>query len=154
MLIITPTQLNRFMNKLDKASSPIGCWLWTGKTRTQWGYGRVGIGGKYPVVHRVAYEAFVGPIPDGMSVLHRCDVPACCNPDHLFLGTHQDNMDDMVNKKRSIGGNHRTLNESDVIAIRNRFTDGTDRGELALMFGVSRTQINRIINRSMWKHVL
>lgn len=78
-----------------------GCHLWL-RTVCKDGYGRVGIPGKSPVlIHRIAYAQFVGPIPDGMKVCHRCDTPSCVNPDHLFVGTQFDNLRDMWSKGRA-----------------------------------------------------
>ena len=81
-----------------------GCWLWEGST-TRDGYGLVTIAPRKSPhrVHRLAWEQAYGPIPEKMSVLHRCDVPACCNPAHLFLGSQQDNVTDMVTKGRFKG---------------------------------------------------
>lgn len=79
-----------------------GCWLWIGVTFRGGPYAtniRPRIGDR--LAHRVAWELHCGPIPDGLQVLHKCDVPLCVNPDHLFLGTHQDNMDDKVRKGRT-----------------------------------------------------
>jgi hypothetical protein len=76
-----------------------GCWVWSGATNRK-GYGVYIFRGKYVGAHRVAWTLFRGPIPDGLFVLHRCDNPPCLNPDHLFLGTHNDNMIDMVLKGR------------------------------------------------------
>lgn len=83
------------IHKTDKSS---GCWIWTGAIYKQ-GYGNIRVSGKQVKVHRAAYEAFVGPA-DQLLVCHKCDVRQCCNPDHLFLGTHQDNYDDMIAKNR------------------------------------------------------
>ena len=74
--------------------------VWTG-TRFASGYGRITQNGKRARAHRVAFELFVGPIPSGMHVLHRCDNPPCVNPSHLFIGTHLDNMRDMEAKGRA-----------------------------------------------------
>jgi hypothetical protein len=74
-----------------------GCWLWSGSHGQ---HGRVSFDGAMIGTHRLSYEAFKGPIPDGLWVLHKCDVPACCNPDHLFVGTHQENVQDAVSKGR------------------------------------------------------
>lgn len=89
--------------ELDVAT---GCWVWTGNTRA--GYGRISMSvgaerkaRRFRLVHRVAFEALVGPIPSGLSVLHRCDNPPCCNPEHLFLGTIADNNRDRSEKGRS-----------------------------------------------------
>ena len=79
-----------------------GCHLWIGAT-TGGGYGHTRIGGKNMRAHRAVWELTHGPIPDGLWVLHRCDNPACVNPLHLFLGTHIDNMRDVVSKGRHVG---------------------------------------------------
>lgn len=86
----------RLMKNVDKSS---GCWVWIGH-RAKSGYGRIQNKGKKVRSHRLSYETYVGKIPDGMNVLHRCDNPPCINPDHLFLGTHKDNMKDAQNKGR------------------------------------------------------
>lgn len=85
-----------FWNKVEKTTS---CWLWIG-SKTGSGYGKLKRKGKFYTAHRVSWEVYNGPIPKGMLVLHTCDVRNCVNPKHLFLGTHQDNMDDMVRKGR------------------------------------------------------
>lgn len=77
-----------------------GCWLWDGPTPGD-GYAMVTINGKARKLHRLMWEHVNGPIPKGLHVLHRCDVRSCGNPDHLFLGTHQDNMKDMQQKGRA-----------------------------------------------------
>ena len=79
------------------------CWLWTG-AREEKGYGHFAVNGRPVRAHRFSYEMLVWPIPDGLFVLHRCDQPGCVNPDHLFLGTTDDNMLDMVLKGRSAHG--------------------------------------------------
>ena len=88
--------LQRFWRYVEKTET---CWLWTGGTNG-YGYGRLWVRGHFVGTHRVSFSMHVGPIPDGLCVLHTCDVPACIRPDHLFLGTHRDNMHDMVQKKR------------------------------------------------------
>lgn len=76
------------------------CWHFCG-TRNEFGYGRLTVGDRLQVAHRLSYQTFVGPIPDGLSVLHRCDNPACINPDHLWLGTQSDNRRDCHTKGRT-----------------------------------------------------
>jgi len=89
--------IQRLMNRV--VFGVTDCWHFCG-TRNQFGYGRLTVGGRMQVVHRLSYELFVGPIPDGLSVLHRCDNPSCINPEHLWLGTYQDNSRDCWAKKR------------------------------------------------------
>ncbi len=92
------SELLRFWRCVDVA--PIEeCWLWKRST-FKFGHGRYWIGGKGRQAHRVAWELLYGQIPEGLCVLHKCDVPRCCNPKHLFLGTQGDNMNDRDSKGR------------------------------------------------------
>lgn len=89
-------------NHVEKVTES-GCWIWMGGTQIIGGsrtYGRLWVGGKMVRAHRVSYEVYNGPIPDGMLVCHRCDIQPCVNPAHLFLGTHKDNENDKVRKGR------------------------------------------------------
>lgn len=92
---------DRFWEKVQKTDS---CWLWTGSKQGRMGYGYLHIGGKKDRkpsrAHRLSWVIHNGPIPDGLYVLHKCDVPACVNPDHLFLGDHKANMQDCASKGR------------------------------------------------------
>ena len=93
--------MNRFWSKVDAAPSDC-CWEWLAcKTH---GYGRFGYQGKMCQAHRVAYQLAKGIIPEGMVVRHTCDNPACCNPNHLVLGTQQDNINDMDQRERRAKG--------------------------------------------------
>ena len=76
-----------------------GCWEWTGYINPA-GYGYMSVGGRARLVHRIAFEEFVRPIPEGLFCCHTCDRPICFNPSHIFLGTHTDNMKDKVAKGR------------------------------------------------------
>jgi hypothetical protein len=93
---------NRFWERVDASAGESACWPYTGATRAN-GYGRLILRGKHELAHRMAYRFARGKIPDGLFVCHRCDNPPCCNPDHLFLGTHQDNVDDKTRKGRGRG---------------------------------------------------
>ena len=89
----------RFMAKVKKTPS---CWLWTGTQQRNSSYGQFWRKGKLVRPHRFAYEYFVGPIPDGLTIDHLCGVPLCVNPKHLFTGTQSDNVKDMIAKGRAI----------------------------------------------------
>lgn len=133
-----------------------GCWIWLGG---QWkGHGAF----EKQQAHRVAWGLTKGDIPVGMHVLHQCDLGVCVNPDHLFLGTHADNMRDMGNKHRSIhythperlarGSRHGSarLDEFDVQAIR---ASTESHRATAKSFGVGQSAIRRARNGQTWKHV-
>ena len=134
-----------------------GCRLWTGCVHKN-GYGAIGVDGcGKSLAHRVAYELFVSPIPDGLWVLHRCDTPACVQPTHLFLGSPQDNVDDMRSKGRgTIGDNHPNskLTDQEVAIVRELYDFAlASQKELAAYYGVGKQTINAIVNRKSRKHV-
>ena len=125
---------------------PGGCWVWT-KNVASSGYPqlRVGRPGNGPVlsVHRWAYEHFVGPIPDGMLVLHHCDNKRCSRPDHLYCGTQADNMKDMDERGRRVsrGGRPPKLDDEQVVKVLD---DPRPAHEIAAEFGVSEATVYRI----------
>lgn len=135
-----------------------GCWLWT-RSLANGGYGTVSMGrGAFrPRAHRVAWELAHGPIPDNQCVLHKCDTPACINPDHLFLGTKRDNSVDMMRKGRHrcdpqrgemVGGSKLTVEQ--VRAIR---ASSSTQSDLARELGVSQGAISHARTGRTWKHV-
>ena len=140
-----------------------GCWLWMGapcgrKKNQQYGLFR--IHGIQLRAHRVAWMLYRGPIPDGLEVLHHCDVQACVNPAHLFLGTNLDNVADRVKKGRSgneprPGEKHplARLCDSDVRQIRVRFSRGETGRALAKEFHIAPASLSLIVNRKRWRHV-
>lgn len=146
----------RLMAKILKSDN--GCWLWQGDKNSH-GYGRLGEGGGAPqkllLAHRVSHQCFVGPIPKGIFVLHRCDVPACVNPEHLFLGTLSDNTQDSLSKGRHVaqhGEKNPTakLTRESAAAIRaNPFNKSVS--EMAREYGVSRRAIRFVIKGETWK---
>ena len=135
-----------------------GCHFWTGCVNTN-GYGQMCGEGQTWSTHRYAWTQANGPIPPGMWVLHRCDVRRCVNPEHLFLGTAQDNSRDMVAKGRKVtnrGESHKLakLTDGEVREIRLRYNGARgDITRLAKAFGVSRNAIERVVKGTGWKHV-
>ena len=131
-----------------------GCWIWMRSLQRQ-GYGQTGYGSQR--AHRNAWEFYRGPIPDGLHVLHHCDVRCCVNPDHLYLGTHSDNMRDMYRRGRRVlpdtsgekNGNA-LLTDADIREIRSL---GLTTRELAARFSISPVTVRHILNRKRWGHV-
>ena len=150
------------------------CKTWRG-FRNPLGYGmiRVSQSESMRLAHRVAFQLFVGDIPDGMCVCHRCDNPACVNVAHLFLGTNADNVADKMAKGRDRyvrGGEHwtrakpwllrrgeehaqATLSEEGVALIRSMSAAGIPTGVIAKQFGVAWVTIDAVIKRKTWRHV-
>jgi hypothetical protein len=147
---------DRFWEMVRKGGTE-ECWLWTGATT--WGYGQIGSGGQDgpPLkAHRVSWELRHGPIPPGLHVCHRCDVRACVNPQHLFLGTRQDNMDDMRLKGRATRGERDSqakLTAEKVLEIRKALQGGTRHRDLAATYGVSQGNISNIARNKSWRHI-
>jgi hypothetical protein len=137
------------------------CWEWAGG-KDELGYGAVyisTIAGKrrYGRAHRVAYLLIYGEINEGLDVLHRCDNRACCNPAHLFTGTHQDNMQDRNQKGRQARGSKNgraKLSDADVINLRELYATGDySTVELSARFGLSSTATEHVISGENWRHL-
>lgn len=131
-----------FWDRVDSAG-PDDCWLWN--SATTGGYGRVWHQGRMVYAHRVAYELANGIDPGDLSVCHTCDTPLCCNPAHLWLGTHRENMQDMGRKGRATM-RHQLLTDDDVRAIRQRHQAGEPVRDLADTYGVKRVTVYNIVN--------
>jgi hypothetical protein len=164
--------LLRFEEKIQKSSEPNGCWIWTAALSDK-GYGFFkSSDGRMMKAHRFAYETYVGPIPPRLLVLHTCDTPACVRPDHLWVGTHADNMADMARKKRAASGERNgaythpetrhfgtknvnaRLTEDDIRAIRREYLP--IRGMLVALgrkYNTPPQNIHSIVIRKTWRHV-
>lgn len=149
-----------FWEKVSKEGHN-GCWIWQGCTYSP-GYGSFywilpGMSKNMRPAHRISWELANGPVPAGMEVCHRCDVRLCVNPEHLFLGTHAENMRDCKAKGRNVRGERQRmakLTEEKVRELRRmRREEGKTSFELAAIFGIAHTTVIQIWNRKTWKHV-
>ena len=132
-----------------------GCWVWMGSSQVR-GYGEIISNNRKHLAHRASYEAFVGKIPKGMYVCHACDNVACVNPNHLFLGTQKQNLQDMASKGRSTWGEKNPmakLTEEQVKEIKQGFATGKTDTELAKQFNISRSTIYGIRNSRLWSYI-
>lgn len=165
--------VERFWAKVEKTES---CWLWRGAVNSA-GYGKLYLGivdGRYVVdtTHRISYRINIGPIPDGLGVFHKCDIPLCCNPEHLFLGVHADNMKDARIKGRfPTGENHWTnkfperrlrgeqqslakLTADLVREIRRKKRESTiSYKKMAEQYGVCPQLLHQVVKRKIWNWV-
>lgn len=138
------------------------CWKWNGsKIR---GYGRISVNDRIIKAHRYSYalhNPYEITLDDmlGCEVCHECDNPECCNPEHLFLGDRQDNVDDMCEKNRQANlkgeqSGRAKLNQAQIIEIRNRYkNEEISQKQLGIEYGVSHQTISHIINNNTWKHI-
>lgn len=158
-MLLDYTTIHRVFSKI--APGPNGCWEWQAACANGYGHYTVNIRGHRSTmkVHRLMWTAINGPIPAGLFVCHACDNKRCCNPAHLWLGTTDDNMRDMVAKGRQAhpqGSKQGSaiLSESDVARILELYATHTiTQADIARMFGVSRVEVTRIVNRQIWVHV-
>ncbi len=144
----TTKELARFFDKVQVTKH---CWLWTGKA-SKGKYGQFYFRGRAVLVHRFSYELFVGPIKPGFCILHtrECGNPTCVNPHHLYMGTHADNMRDMVlwgNQCRGEDHPFVKLSEEDVLAIREIHKDKRNKQkDTATLFGISAPHVSYIVS--------
>jgi hypothetical protein len=142
--------------KIENSSVKIpesGCWIWM-KSVNRNGYGKTSLGRNTNLsAHRASYEEKYGPIPNGLMALHHCDIRSCVNPDHIFLGTQQDNMTDKVDKKRqAVGEFHGMSKLTEQQAMRAKF--GKEKtSDLAKEFGCSAVMIRQIRQGKYWKYL-
>lgn len=160
--------LKRFWSKIDRQGE---CWFWKKRVNNK-GYGVFYINRKWPVTaNRVSFLISRGYLPTGLEVCHKCDNPRCVKPDHLFSGTHLENMQDMVQKGRSnLGEKHHTkkhpewiprgsnrafakLNDALVQEIRMLHVEGFTYKEISKKFEVCVMTICNIVRRKLWDHV-
>lgn len=162
-----PSAAERLWLHVDKSGGPEACWPWMASRRPS-GYGQIAYRGRPIGTHRLAYTLTHGPIPAGLFVCHSCDNPPCCNPAHLFLGTHADNVADCKSKGRMpTGANHHAqvnparlargerhgmakLRDADVSEIRS---SNKSHRELAALFGVLPSTVAAIRRGSGWRHI-
>ncbi len=134
---LSDSDVDRFWRKVQKED---GCWRWLSSLNPRNGYGQFTIGPrrcrKLVTAHRLAWVLSHGSIPDGLCVLHHCDMPACVNPDHLFLGTQDDNMADAAAKGRLRVPRRRNRHVKPELITRYLAGDGT-QAELATEYGVA-----------------
>ncbi len=138
---------------------PGECWGWSGcKNSTGLPYARLSLPGRdtgQAQAHRFSWELHNGPIPSGLMVLHSCDNPPCTNPEHLFLGTHADNMADRNAKGRQArqkGTAHGMSKLTPAIVRAIRAAPGPHK-PIGLMFGIHKSHVSQIKLRTLWSHV-
>lgn len=141
----------RLLEKVEKTDA---CWLWTG-AKNKDGYGQLFVDGIAKSTHRISWEVHHGAIPDGLHVLHKCDNPPCVNPDHLFLGTNQDNVVDRESKgrnfvSRNVGISNPSAKITQANADEIRDSNLTQK-ELAAKFGVSISLVSAIKKNKVWR---
>ena len=151
--------LEQFMERFEPVTES-GCWIWIHGLNNK-GYGRVQLGNDQMQAHRAAWVLMRGPIPNGICVLHRCDVSCCVNPSHLFLGTLKDNFHDMVHKGRQgrhggvgVRNSHAKLTEDQVREMRRKWDERkTTVKELMAEYGLVESSTRYILRRINWRNV-
>lgn len=142
------------------------------------GYGSIRISKKTYIASRVSFVIYKGTIPNGLCILHSCDIPSCVNPDHLRLGTHLENIQDMISKKRDVWSNFSKKNnlkilfskmrkgknlgsnnsnakfsEEKILKIRSLHREGIKQTEIAKMFYTTQSRICEIVKRKTWRNI-
>lgn len=150
----TDEQLVAALRSNCRLLGPTGCLEWT-RSKNDRGYGKIRARGRLMYAHRLSYELAIGPVPTELMVLHRCDNRCCINPDHLFLGTHQENMDDRDAKARQCRGEahgRHKITEADAIEIIGA-DSRAEAVSVARRIGISPSHARDIFNGEKWKHL-
>jgi hypothetical protein len=156
-LVKSPLPLSARLFRFAQKRGEDECWPWNG-FRNEQGYGMIRYNRKQSFAHRLSYEIHVGPIPDGLLVLHSCDNPCCVNPKHLRPGSHLDNADDMIERNRhtpcpgEANGNAK-LTDIDVIGIKVALAKGLSLNRTAAQFKISKRTVLDIKHRRTWRHI-
>ena len=160
---VTDGLKRRFWAKVRKFDGD-GCWLWSGALHNR-GYGYFNIDGKMYLTHRVSWLLKNGTLPADLLVCHRCDVKPCVRPDHLFLGTHGDNLHDAAVKglmprgdkhpmrRRPERSRTAILTKENVVDIRAQRVGGKTVEELARDFGLSKSAMYKVVSGTTWKNI-
>ena len=152
--------LERLMSKVDKTRPPVRedltpCWWWTGRV-TNKGYGEFPWQGTHWGTHRVSWTLHNGPIPDGMQILHHCDNRRCIRPDHLYVGTNQQNVDDRETRGRGLTGRpgrKPLLTKEQVLRMREMAARGASQTALANAFGIAQSSVWAILHRKNYQYL-
>lgn len=152
---------DKFWEKVDKTPG-LGlskeypdCWEWRGLLDTN-GYGVFQSKGKNYSTHKILYLLYKGEFLNSFYLCHNCDNPPCCKPDHLFLGTQADNMNDMVSKDRQPKGENKSLaklTDKNVILIKKMLGDGISQTHIAKLFQVHQSRVSKIACGKAWRHI-
>ena len=149
--------IDKFFKSINYPGNDFECWLWM--KDLNFGYGIFHINQIKKVrAHRFIYECYYGPIPPGLLVMHSCDNPRCCNPEHLSIGTTQDNVDDKIRKNcQAVGSKNgfSTLTEDEIIDILEGIKNDKfkTRSQICQQYSISNQTIYMILNRKRWQHV-
>lgn len=157
--------MNKAIERIERFSIPepmSGCWLWFGGFQTNpagMRYGTLSYGGQKWRAHRLSYEAFREPIPAGLYVCHSCDNSLCVNPEHLFVGTHQDNVDDRERKGRNRPPRGEACGASKITQeiaahIKWLLARGEPKRVIAAKFNISRRTVQSISAGTNWSYVV
>ena len=156
------TPLNEFFWARVTPKGVDDCWLWEGDKGKEYGIvylGKIKIGDPYKYkklrayAHRISWELTNGPIPDGLIVCHKCDVPMCVNPNHLFLGTKKDNTQDMIKKRRHNHGDKVAWSKVTEQEAKEIIASKEKNGVLAEKYGINFRTVSQIRNGTTWKHL-